>query len=423
MVKKDFRLSDKPLKVVHVIPSFYPAHIYGGPMQSVYHLCRSLQHHNCEVRVLTTNANGAHAVLDTPTDREVLLEDELRVRYCPRIMPDSISPALIKWLPHYAAWADVIHITAVYSFPIIPALVTAKLFGKPVVWSSRGMLQQWEGASRPALKNFWVKVCQLAAPPRTVLHYTSELERQTSRSCAGDMPSCIVPNGVEIKKPYNTSAPNKAGDMFALAASSGASTHMFSHNESGGQGRGLRVLFLGRLHFKKGIENLIAACGLLRERDSPAFVRLTIAGGGDEKYAAKLHREISMRGLDDYIKMIGEVTGDDKERVFAEADILVAPSHSENFGMVVVEALARGVPVIASTGMPWQVVEEQGCGLWVDNEPTSLAEAIEKMHTSPLGEMSARAQMLAATEFSWDKIGVEMVEVYRRVVSGDVFNS
>src|SRR5206468_7028271 len=123
-------------------PSFYPALVYGGPTYSVYMLCRSLNGHACELRVLTTDANGPNSVLAVNTKRAVEISPGLFVRYCHRIADVSISPTLLRLLAAYVWWADVIHLTAVYSFPTIPTLLACKILGKPVVWSPRGMLQR-----------------------------------------------------------------------------------------------------------------------------------------------------------------------------------------------------------------------------------------------------------------------------------------
>src|SRR6266850_5171981 len=168
------------MKILEVVPSFYPAHIYGGPIQSLYHLCHSLADQGCDVKVLTTNANGPAANLDVDTRDEVELAGRFRVRYCRRLLFGSVSWPLLMRLPSYAKWADVIHLTSVYSFPTLPALLLARLLGKPVIWSPRGSLQRWEGSSRVTLKGIWEGLCRLLAPREMVLHVTSEEEATQS---------------------------------------------------------------------------------------------------------------------------------------------------------------------------------------------------------------------------------------------------
>src|SRR5215470_9921563 len=96
------------LKVVHVIPGFYPAFIYGGPIESVYQLCRHLGQAGCEVRVLTTDADGPKTVLNVETSREVEISPGLTVRYCHRILRHTVAPTLIRLLPYYLRQADLV---------------------------------------------------------------------------------------------------------------------------------------------------------------------------------------------------------------------------------------------------------------------------------------------------------------------------
>ena len=102
------------MKVLHVVPSYYPAHVYGGPIESLRLLCRCLVDTGCEVKVLTTNANGLNSVLDVETSREVEIDECLRIRYCSRLMRHSVSWRFLSLLPSYVRWADIVHLTAVY---------------------------------------------------------------------------------------------------------------------------------------------------------------------------------------------------------------------------------------------------------------------------------------------------------------------
>lgn len=379
------------MKVLHVTPSFYPAVVYGGPTQSVYQLCCALARNKCEVRVLTTDANGPDAVLDVDTHRDVEITKDLWVRYCHRILDVSISPTLLRFLAARIRWADVVHLMAVYSFPTIPTLLFCKLLGKPVVWSPRGMLQRWEGTKRPELKALWERICRFAAPERLVLHVTSDQEAKESAARFPGVEIAVIPNGVEVPQSV---------------------THANGH-------RGLRLVYLGRLDPKKGIENLLRARSLLNG-NLGASLMLTIAGAGDAEYAKNLQTTISHMAPAERPKMIGYVSGGEKAKLFENADVVVVPSYTENFGLVVAEALAHGVPVIASQGTPWQRVEEIGCGLWVDNSPESLAAGIKQISRMPLREMGQRGREWMQREYSWDLMAKRTVELYTSIVTPHV---
>jgi glycosyltransferase involved in cell wall biosynthesis len=146
---------------------------------------------------------------------------------------------------------------------------------------------------------------------------------------------------------------------------------------------------------------------------------LTIAGAGDHAYTRSLAAEVNKLGLSERVRMIGEVTDDRKRTLFENADIAIVPSFTENFGMVVAEALAHSVPVIASKGTPWQRLEEIGAGLWVDNSPACLANAIERIANMPLVEMGARGREWMKTEFSSTVVAEQMMEVYERMSNSE----
>jgi glycosyltransferase involved in cell wall biosynthesis len=374
------------MKVLHVVPSFYPAFNYGGPTTTVYALCAELVCQGCEVRVLTTDANGLGAVLDVPKDTPVTLPPGLSVRYCARILRHSISPQLLRRLASEIRWADLVHLTAVYNFPTFPTLLGCRWLNKPLVWSPRGALQRWPSSRRPGLKAAWESVCRRLAPSGMVLHVTSAQEAAESVAKFPRARAVVVPNGVEL--PPRRERRNGCGQ--------------------------LRLLFLGRIDPKKGIENLLAACRGLSHLEQPWS--LTIAGSGDAAYTASLQQNAHDLGLREQVSFAGEVRGQAKADLFAASDIAVFPSHTENFAMVVAEALAHGVPVVASKGTPWSGVEARGCGLWVENDPASLAAAIARISRMPLGEMGERGRRWMEEEFAWETVAREMLRLYGKLL-------
>ena len=374
------------MKVLHVVPSFYPAFHYGGPITSVYELCAGLVRQGCEVRVLTTDANGLGAVLDVAKDAPVTLPPGVSVRYCPRILRHSVSPQLLKLLPLSLRWADMVHLTAVYNFPTLPTLAACRWMRKPLVWSPRGALQRWPSSRRRGIKTAWESICRQLAPRGTVLHVTSEQEAAESVAKFPGTSAVVIPNGVEIPP-------------------------RFEHRKGCGR---LRLLFLGRIDPKKGIENLLAACQRLRSWDRPWS--LAIAGVGDTAYTTFLEENAWQLGVHEQVSFLGEVRGQAKADLFAESDLAIFPSHTENFAMVVAEALAHGVPVIASKGTPWSGVEARGCGLWVENDAATLAGAIERMSTMPLQEMGQRGREWMEQEFTWETVSRRMLELYGKLL-------
>ena len=308
------------------------------------------------------------------------------VFYCAKTIGKDLSLGLLDKLPATIRWADVVHLTSAYSFSTIPTLLLCLLMRKPVVWSPRGALQRWGGSTRPSLKKIWELTCNaLLNPERCVLHVTSQDEAEESRRRITRARIEIVENGVDIPAhvPDRSWVPDGAP----------------------------RLLFIGRLHTKKGIENLLQALKILDER-----VSLTICGTGEADYESSLRAQVDDLGLSRRVRFAGHIEGEAKSRVFQNADICVVPSYTENFAMVVAEALAHGVPVIASRGTPWREIESHDCGLWVENDPESLARAIEQMRVQDLHLMGQNGRRWMQESFSWQSASERMYTIYERLV-------
>lgn len=375
------------MKILHVSPSFYPTTAYGGTIHSSYGLCQGLAGLGCSVRVLTTDTDGIGQTLDLPNDHDVQV-DGLQVRYCHKLLCNSVSLDLLHVLREYVEWADVVHLIAVYSFPTFPTLFYCRRFRKPLVWSPRGSLQRWDGSTRVAAKYLWEQACRtLALQEKLVLHTTSQDEAEQTRARFPGIRTVILRNGVEPPREIRKTDPTGA----------------------------LRITYLGRLHPIKGLENLLDGCKLLQAESEPWYLK--IAGSGESDYPNTLKSRVAELQLEGRVEFLGEVSEKAKEDLFANSDVVVAPSYVENFGMVIAEALAHEVPVIAGKGTPWEGLQANGCGLWVDNDPQTLAAAIRKIRTMPLGEMGRRGRCWMERDFSWPSVSTQMLALFRSCFS------
>jgi glycosyltransferase involved in cell wall biosynthesis len=376
------------VRVLHVTPFFAPAWVYGGLPESAWQFARHLSRAGAAVRVLTTDANGWGVRLDAPAMAAYVHCDGVDVRYCARVARQSVSLELLGAVAEQMRWADVVHLHAAYSFPTIPTLLAARLLKRPLVWTPHGALQRWSGSRRVGFKSLWEKVCIAVAPHELTFHLTSEDEAAETRARFPRANIELIPNGVEIPDT--------------------------PHREP--RGARLRLGFVGRLDPKKGIENLLAACRILKERNAPGF-SLAIAGSGSADYEAKLRREIDRLELRNEVTMLGDLRGEEKQRMFERTDVVVVPSFTENFAIAVAEALAHGAAVIASTGTPWKDVDRVGCGLWVANDPAIIADAIIKINSMPIAEMGERGRRWMAADFSWEKCATEMIVLYKTLLT------
>lgn len=376
------------MKVLQVTPTFFPATYWGGATASAHGLCNALaEGGGVDLRVLTSDSAGPKLAERVPVagfpERFPASYD---VFYCRRLVLATVAPGLWARLPSMIRWADLVHLTGVYSPPTIPTLVLAAALGRPVVWSPRGSLQRWAGSSKPGLKAAWEATCRpFLSPDRVLLHVTSEAESAASRLRLPGIPAEVIPNGVELP-PEPAPRPWRPDGV-------------------------LRLVTVSRLHPIKGIENLLRAIPSLSGE-----VTLTICGTGEPAYVASL-KELAVRlRIERRVRFVGRVESRERDAVFAETDICIVPSFSENFGMTVVEALARGVPVIAGTGTPWAGIEGHRCGRWVDNDPESLAVAIRELQDEDLEAAGKRGRRWVATDFSWAAVGRKMKEAYDRLL-------
>lgn len=223
------------------------------------------------------------------------------------------------------------------------------------------------------------------------------------------------------------------------------------------------VVFVGRIHPVKNLSSLIRAWTLLKQGKvndhcppifSTCFLRLVIAGSNDVGHQEELVELAKSLGLkvvdfshdlefgkktifgggevpmetfqkrladcDADVVFTGPVYSAAKDWMYRHAWVSVLPSHSENFGGVVVESLAQGTPVIASKGTPWQALEENGCGWWVDATPEQLAETLSivlRMSEFERSERSTKANELVRREFSWDGSARKVTELYGKIIN------
>lgn len=179
------------------------------------------------------------------------------------------------------------------------------------------------------------------------------------------------------------------------------------------------ILFLSRVHVKKGINFLIEAVAQLK--DELQGYTVTIAGPGEDAYVNELKQLATSLGVGNMVHFVGPVYADNKWPLYRTADLFVLPTWSENFGIVVPEALASGTPVITTIGTPWEELNTCQCGWWTEIGTESLVEALRKFLScsdADLEQMGRNGRKLVEDEYTSEAIAKQFVEMYESLVKG-----
>ena len=289
------------------------------------------------------------------------------------------------YLNQQAYEMDVIHSHVLWSMVnIIAGWVVPGKYAKLVI-SPRGTLSEWAlRHSKFKKKIFWPLQKRLL-DKADLIHATSQAEYEDIRKLGFKQPVLIVPNGIDIPRLQKN---YKKKDIRTL-------------------------LFVSRIHPKKGIEILLDAWAGLEH----TYVnwKLQIVGPGDKKYIKSLKAK-ALRNRSRNIEFSGPIYGSDKDHVYQSADLFVLPTHSENFGMVVAEALSHECPAIVSHEAPWSGLEKNSCGWWIPNNVESFKNTLKIAMSLPqeeLQDMGARGRVWMEQDFSWDRIAILMEEGYK----------
>lgn len=268
----------------------------------------------------------------------------------------------------------------------------AKSLDVPRVVSTRGMLEPWARNHKKLKKRIAWQLYQrrdLARASR--IHTTSAGEAANVVSLRLGVPVEVIPNGVDIP---------------ALDAHSPREKKIAGCR---------RALVLGRYHPIKGLPMLVDAWARVR----PPKWQLEIAGPDEAGHRAVVEALVKKNNLEEVVTLSGAVQGREKDALFREADLFILPSYSESFGMSAAEALSYGVPVLTTTGAPWPMLEEKGCGWLCAPTAEALAERLSDATSSEdivLQAMGKRSRDFVIDEFSWKKIAEDFSRLYAEAV-------
>ena len=375
------------MKVLHVIPSV--AERSGGPATAIIPMCRALMQQGIEVLLVSTDAGlSENEITEYKGIPAKLFRAELGESF-------KYSRPLASWLGENIRDFDLAHVHAVFNHSSIAAARACRRAGVPYVIRPLGSLDPWSMTQKALRKRlFWQVAGKGMLRGAAAVHYTSEAEKLSTERFTGLNHGSVVPLGIE--QTFATTREKLAQHFPDLAQSP-------------------YVLVLSRLHQKKGLDVLIDAFLSTVQTQQFSAWRLVLAGDGPPDYVAKLKRKASQC---DRIVFTGWVDGERKDALLGCASLLALPSHQENFGLCVMEAMSHSVPVLVSPGVnlaPEIVTANAGWVAAIDTEALT-AKLVEALSDETERANRGRAGQQLSRQYSWENTAKNLVQLYQQVL-------
>lgn len=366
----------------------------GGTSTCTYDLIRSINAIEPCVDMLTPEARVGHRLMGTG-------EEWIKTTAYDYRTPYAYSPNTKRFLRE--SDYDIYHANGLWMYSNHITCAVAREKHRPYIITPHGMLYP-DALKRSYWKKWPLKVLHFNRDimQATCIHATCMKEAEFIRQFGYKGDIAVIPNPCFI--------PDFAEELYAKKC------NLFL-----GCSLPRNFGFLGRLHPRKKIENLlygfkeVLASGIAAG-ESPASPMLVIMGKGDAGYERFLRSEVERLGLQERVKFLGFVSGREKYEALSELSALFVPSDFENFGMIVTEALSVGTPVMASLGTPWEELNTEQCGWWVDRSVESVANVMREVLALPveqLLDMGKRGRRLVAEKYEASEVARQMMEMYR----------
>jgi len=288
--------------------------------------------------------------------------------------------------------ADLVHSRGVWSLANHTAVQLALKHKRPLVITPHGSLTLWSFRHKGWKKRLaWAAYQKGDMQRATVVHATAQSEADDLRALGLQKPIAVIQNGVEIPE-LKTAPPS-------------------------GENRTRRALFLSRIHPKKGLLNLVEAWADLK----PKGWKMVIAGPDEGGHRQEVEKALRARGIEGDFEFTGEVYGDSKWELYQGSDLFILPTHNENFGIAIAEAMACALPVLTTHGAPWGELEERSCGWWIPVGVDPLRKTLPKalaLSDAERRAMGLRGRRLIEEKYSWDGVAKSMKTLYEWMLGG-----
>lgn len=391
------------IRSAFITTHFPPSTGFGGVTESSFGLSSALARAGSYVRVVTSDATASGRVgfeEFTSIEEKRFKIDPFRHcinnRLCFSLSAKHIISDAIKN-------SDIVHVNGIYTYPVTIGARIAKQLNKPYIIALRGGLEPWGYKQKHWKKHaFFNTILKPLLRTAGCMHVTSENEMDNCIALGLNGPYTIIPNGINPECYMNLPAPDSAEEIWPCL-----------------KNRRI-ILFLSRLSKEKGLDMLLRVWGELSRKHND--ILLVIAGPDDRGYEKNVRKMIRQGKLSQSVTVTGNVTGRKKLMLYSRSDLFILPSYSENFGNVVAEALACGVPVITTKATPWQDINKYDCGRWVPINEKAIEEALVSLlnMTSAAREaMGKRGRELINKYYTWDMSAGKMITVYQCVLEGE----
>lgn len=403
------------MKILFISPSYYPATYYGGPIISLYSLTQCLAKIGIKVFVSSTNCNGKKK-LDVVTNRYIQLNENLFTKYYSGGSESGFSVRMYLSLWKDFIGKDIIYLVSVFSPPTPLVIFLNYFFRKPMILSARGQLGEWCLNQGNIFKKLWLKIFISPVANKITWEATSLSEKEMitkvyPKARVEVIPPIINVEEFEVKQFKVDEVEVQGSKVNGFKVQSAKKDYAIYEKLTGKSFSDKKIIVsMGRLHKVKGFDILIEAVELVRssklevEKEMQSQDVVLLIAGEDFGEKQKLDWMIDKLGLNEKVFLVGKIEGSEKIEFLRNADLFALASHHENFGIVYAEALASGIPVIASSKTPWEEVEKYNCGKWVNNTPSDFADAIIKIFNFDLTQMGMNGQKYVHEHFTCDNV-------------------
>ena len=388
------------LKVLVVMPCYYPALNYGGPVIAVHEMNKALIEMGIEVTVYTTNANEP-GKLDVPLGKEIDV-DGVKVIYFPLSIAKKYfyAPLLSYALRKNVKDFDLVHINWLYVYTTMAAAKQCARQKVPYILTPHGMLDTFSISLKGSIKKkLYLSLIEKAhIMNASYVHFSSQGEKNEAVTKAWQTNSIVIPNGVAIS---------------SLATAPQYDKLFLKYPELF---RKKIVLFLGRLNYIKGLDLLLKAWPIVVGRVKNAH--LVIAGPDDNGYMGKLKAIADDEGITGQVTFTGMTLGKEKETLLNLSNVFVSSSYLESFGMAIVEAMSHAIPVVITDRVNIKAeILEAGAGLISSCDPKNIATKIIYLleNEEDAIKMGLRGKTLVQNRFEMDLVVREMIACYKNV--------